>query len=170
MSDITVYFAQHGLAVDKSDDPARPLSDTGVEQTSNIARVLRDNTIPVSHIYHSGKLRAAQTAEIFASVLQLESTSESTTAVNYLSPNDDVIQTAQQLVVNNALYVGHLPHLENLLDYLICGVEGSDEKTSRKMRFNVIKFSNSAVACLQISGKAATLRWFLTTDLAASKS
>ena len=166
MSDITVYFSQHGLAVGKADDPARPLSDTGKEQTNQIAHVLHNNAIPVSQIFHSGKLRAAQTAEIFATVLQIDAT----TSANYLSPNDDVKQTAQQLVVANALYVGHLPHLEKLIHYLVCGDAGSVEGSDVNDNSTVVKFSNSAVACLQISGKTATLRWFLTADLTTSKN
>jgi phosphohistidine phosphatase len=176
MSDITVYFAQHGLAVDKTIDPARPLSDIGIEQSTSVAQALydytlRDNAVPVTHIFHSGKLRAAQTAEIFASVLQHDSLQQvSISAVDYLSPNGDVKQTAKQLVVKNALYVGHLPHLEKLTDYLICGVESSDEKIRSNTRSNVIKFSNSAVACLQLSGKTAQLHWYLTPELTATKS
>ena len=106
-----IYLAQHGLAVDKAEHAERPLSQAGIDQTKAIAKTLHGSKTPTSRIFHSGKLRAQQTAEIFANVMNITSTS----AVDGLSPNDDVELLAQHLNVNNALYIGHLPHLEKLV-------------------------------------------------------
>ncbi len=70
-----IYFAQHGLAVDKTEDPERPLSPAGRDQTKTIANTLLDSKISVSNIFHSEKLRASQTAEIFARILKISSLS-----------------------------------------------------------------------------------------------
>ena len=146
-----LYFAQHGLAVDKLENPERPLSETGIKQTEAIAKHLSIAGIVVNHIFHSGKPRASQTAEIFAEAIKHSSTS----AIDGLSPNDEVTLLAQNLNINHALYVGHLPHLEKLVAYLVTGNENS----------NIIKFENSAVACLEKSGTHYQLKWYLTPGL-----
>ncbi|MDT8281326.1 MAG: phosphohistidine phosphatase SixA [Gammaproteobacteria bacterium] len=145
-----IYFAQHGLAVDKNENPERPLSETGIQQTGSVADRLSISSIPVSKIFHSGKQRAAQTAEIFASALAVSTVS----ITNHLSPNDDVTLLANNLNENNALYVGHLPHLEKLVAYLVTGNKNG----------NIIKFKNSAVACLEKNDKNYQLKWYLTPD------
>ena len=147
-----LYFAQHGLAVDKSENPERPLSETGVKQTEAIAKYLSSIAgIAVNHIFHSGKLRSSQTAEIFAGTIKPSSTS----VVDGLSPNDDVTLLAQNLNFNHALYVGHLPHLEKLLTYLVTGNENG----------SIIKFQNSAVACLEKNDSHYQLGWYITPEL-----
>jgi phosphohistidine phosphatase SixA len=50
MADQKAYFRQHGLAIDKADEPERPLSKKVVHQT---------------------KLRASQTAEIVIATLNI---------------------------------------------------------------------------------------------------
>jgi phosphohistidine phosphatase len=147
----SVYFSQHGLAVDKADDAERPLSRAGIQQTKSIARILHDSKTPVTSIFHSGKLRAAQTAKIFASAMDISTTSET----DGLSPNDDVTLLAQSLNINNALYIGHLPHLEKLVTYLITGSEN----------VSIINFQNSAVACLEKYETQYQLQWYITPGL-----
>jgi phosphohistidine phosphatase len=146
-----LYFAQHGLAIDKAEDPERPLSDAGISQTQAVAKQFVLSGASISKIFHSGKLRALQTAEIFASALGITTLSAS----DHLSPNDDVSLIIQTLNINNVLYIGHLPHLEKLLAYLVTGDEGD----------NIIKFQNSAVVCLEINKDNYQLRWYLTPEL-----
>jgi phosphohistidine phosphatase len=147
-----LYFVQHGLAVSKTDNPERPLSDDGIKQTRAIARQLHSSNIPVSSIFHSGKLRAQQTAEIFASILNVKNAE----AIEHLSPNDDIALTRQHLNVDQALYVGHLPHLEKLTSSLITGREKPE----------VISFQNSAVACLEKHNSLYHIRWYLIPPFA----
>ena len=146
-----LYFAQHGLALDKTVNPDRPLSKAGIEQSSAIARQIHASDITVSQIFHSGKLRARQTAEIFAEHLSVTSV----TAIDKLSPNDDVRHITQNLQTSDALYIGHLPHLEKLLSYLVTGNASA----------NIIKFQNSAVVCLEKSENHYQLKWYLTPEL-----
>ena len=146
-----LYFAQHGLAVDKSEDPERPLSESGIKQTEAIALQIHASDITVSQIFHSGKLRARQTAEIFAEHLSVTSV----TAIDKLSPNDDVRLITQNLQTNNALYIGHLPHLEKLVSYLVTG----------KTEPNIIKFQNSAVLCLKKHENNYIIQLYLTANI-----
>lgn len=149
-----IYFAQHGLAVSKEEDSDRPLSATGIKQTTRIAEQLKLSNIPISDIFHSGKLRAQQTAEIFATSLNVSSVLTS----DYLSPNDDVAVLADNLNINNALYIGHLPHLEKLISYLVTRHESPE----------ILKFCNSAVVCLIKNDNAYTIQWYLTPELTSS--
>ncbi len=138
----------------KTTNPERPLSEAGIQQTQSIADRLCISNIPVSRIFHSGKLRAAQTAEIFAAALAVSTLS----VADHLSPNDDVTLLANDLNEDNALYVGHLPHLEKLVSFL---VTGNDEH-------NIIKFQNSAVVCLIKIDSHYQIKWFLTPELTDS--
>jgi phosphohistidine phosphatase len=150
-----LYFVQHGLAVSKNDNPERPLSEDGIRQTRAIASQLLSSNIPVSGIYHSGKLRAKQTAEIFASILNINKLA----AVEHLSPNDDVSLFSQQLNTDQVLYVGHLPHLEKLVSSLVTGKDSP----------SVLKFKNSAVVCLEKNDSLYHISWYLTPYLAGGE-
>jgi len=147
----SVYFAQHGLAVDKAEDPERPLSEAGIQQTKKMAEALYNAKVPITSIFHSGKLRASQTADIFADASGISTTS----MIDGLSPNDDVDLLAKNLDMNNALYVGHLPHLEKLVSILVTGNEGE----------GIIKFQNSAVVCLGKTDSRYQQLWYLTPEL-----
>lgn len=142
-----VYFAQHGLAVDKTENPERPLSAEGIKQTGTMASALRTANIPVSSIFHSGKLRTSQTAEIFAEALGISQTD----SINGLAPNDDVTILAPHLQ-DQVLYIGHLPHLEKLVVYLI----------NKTLNDPILKFNNSAVACLGKNENLYQLQWYFS--------
>ena len=151
MSADRVYFAQHGLAIDKTDNPERSLSRAGIEQTNAIAKQLQLSANPISQIFHSGKLRALQTAEIIASTMNIRSIS----AIDHLSPNAAVTLVTKNLTINNALYIGHLPHLEKLVSELITNNQNK----------NIIKFQNSGIVCLEKGNDSYHIKWYLTPDL-----
>lgn len=150
-----IYFAQHGLAVDKAEDPERPLSDAGISQTQAVAQQLVLSGACISKIFHSGKLRTKQTAEIFASTLDIKDIS----AADNFSPDDDVRLTKDHLEIEDALYVGHLPHLDKLTSSLISGDEAQ----------GIIKFQNSAVACLEKSKSSYQVIFYLTQECVSKK-
>lgn len=143
-----LYLMQHGLAVDKKENSKRPLSKQGIEQTEAIATQMYNAEIKISAIFHSGKLRALQTAEIIANTLGIDFIS----ATDNLSPNDDTSLIVNSLTTDQALYVGHLPHMEKLASHLVIG----DSKQK------VVQFQNSAVACLIKHESNYLIRWYLT--------
>lgn len=156
MSVDIIYFAQHGIAVNKSDNSERPLSAQGIRQTRTIANHLNTQNVRISHIFHSDKLRSQQTAEEFASILSISKLSE----IKTLSPNDSIALIKQNLNINAALYIGHLPHMEKLVSDLITG----DENTG------IIKFKNSAVVCLEKKDDLYEAAWYLTPSLTHNKT
>ncbi len=152
MNTKTIYFAQHGLALSKTQDPERPLSADGITQTTAVARHLDEILFSPSSIFHSGKQRALQTAEIFSATLS--AVPVPVKQHSHLSPNDDIQQLIPQLQ-NNALYIGHLPQLDKLCSYLLCGNEST----------GLLQFQNSGVIALTLETDQCQLNWYLTPDI-----
>lgn len=64
-----IYLVQHGAALAKDVDPARPLSEQGEQDVRRIAAFLARAGVGVGRIWQSGKRRAEQTAEQLAAAL-----------------------------------------------------------------------------------------------------
>jgi phosphohistidine phosphatase SixA len=60
---------RHGDAVSALENPQRPLSKEGRRRVEQTARTALQRNIEVSLVYHSGILRAMETAEILAAHL-----------------------------------------------------------------------------------------------------
>ena len=147
---MAIYLVQHGIAVDKSTDPDRPLSDEGARGVSKMADHLAGRSIEIDRIFHSGKTRAEQSAAIFAEALKPGKVQ----ARDLLNPNDDVEAIIPQLQ-DRCMYVGHLPHLQKLVARLLCG----DQQAA------VVSFENAAVVCLAQTDQGYTLDWLLKPSL-----
>ena len=111
-----VYLVRHGEAVAEEIDPARPLTEKGKAEVEATARGLWDEGARVEEIWHSGKLRAKQTAEILARVLNISKVIEK----EGLKPNDPVTPIAELIRQTNKtiLIAGHLPFLTKLASLL----------------------------------------------------
>ena len=116
-----VVLVRHGDAIDKAIDPARPLSPDGRRRAANSACCLDALELPIAEVRHSGKLRAEQTAEIFAEHLGV--TSEQIRRVDGIAPNDDVEPVAIELEAErkSVLLAGHLPFMGRLASRLLSG-------------------------------------------------
>ena len=132
-----VYLVRHGEAVSSQFYPQRPLSEQGFADIRKVASFIKSLEISVEHIWHSGKLRAAQTAEILAESVSVE---KDCSAHKNLMPNDDVTIIADELEAYEAdlMIVGHLPFLAYLTSLLVTG----------KQTANVATFAAGAIACL----------------------
>ncbi len=134
-----IYLVQHGLALDESQDAKRPLSMQGREDIARTAGFLSLFEKPrPAHVLHSGKLRAEQTAEMFAEAWHVLGHVMQT---DDLSPNANPEVWAAKLNVmhDDVLIVGHLPHLPRLASLLLCG----DCDTQP------VRFQNAGVVCLE---------------------
>ncbi len=149
-----VYLVQHGLATDASEDAARPLSAQGREDVTRTAGFLSLFEKPrPAKILHSGKLRAEQTAAMFAEAwggIALERSPD-------LAPNDDPSVWAAHLETMSAdvMLVGHLPHMQRLTGLLICG---NPEREA-------VHFRNGGVVCMQQRGCGWSLLWQINPTL-----
>jgi phosphohistidine phosphatase len=150
-----VYLVRHGEAVSSHVDPQRPLSGQGRADVQKLAVFIEHLRISVEHIWHSGKLRAAQTAEILSSAVSAE---KSCSSRGDLGPNDDVATIADELDVydKGLMIVGHLPFLWNLTSFLAAGRETAD----------AVAFSAGAIACLERSDPGTwRINWLITPEL-----
>ncbi len=131
---MALFLVQHGKSLPKDKDPNKGLSEAGIHETERIAQVAKGYGVHVSSIAHSGKTRACQTADIFASALKPEGGLQE---ISGLNPLDDVTAVAIDSTEDRML-VGHLPFMERLTAYLITG---SIERP-------VFEFQNSGIVCL----------------------
>jgi phosphohistidine phosphatase len=101
-----LYLVQHGDAVTKDVDSNRPLTDEGAADIGRLANWLGRSTTHVERILHSGKLRAQQTAEILAPLLEEGGITE---ARSGLSPNDSPQTLLETLGTGDVIVAGHMP-------------------------------------------------------------
>ena len=115
-----LYLAQHGEACAKDIDPERPLTDKGREDIERLAEFLARAGIEVERVIDSGKLRAAQTADLLAAsvapLVELETHDR-------INPNDDprAFDWEQATGGQDTLVVGHLPFMARLVSLLVVG-------------------------------------------------
>lgn len=120
-SERMLYLVQHGEAKAKSEDLRRPLTDAGRKAVEQVAAWTARRGIGVRQIFHSGKLRAQQTADIFAEQLQPPG---GVGAREGLQPNDDVAVMADSLgdLPGSVMIVGHLPFVSRLVGKLVADI------------------------------------------------
>ncbi len=113
-----LYLVRHGEAKAKEEAPERGLTDAGRQEVTKMAEWAAAVGIQVDEILHSGKLRAQQTAEIFAEHLRMQAAEASG-----LAPKDDVKGIAEVISSQQGsiMLVGHLPFLDRLGAKLITG-------------------------------------------------
>ena len=149
-----LYLVQHGLAKSEAEDPERPLSDKGIFETERAAARLASLGIVVGKIFHSSKLRAKETARIFARQLKTE---DGAAKRDGLAPKDDpaIWKERLQAEEGNIMLVGHLPHLARFASLLLCGE--SDRE--------IIRFKNSGVVCLERGDdRSWSVSWMFVPD------
>jgi phosphohistidine phosphatase len=112
-----LLLVHHGDAVGPDVDPMRPLSSAGRVATERVASAAMARGVKPAAIWHSGKLRARQTAEIFWKVCNPLS---SFTAERGLLPDDPPQWIRDRLTGEDRtiLIVGHMPYLPRLLGML----------------------------------------------------
>jgi len=91
---VRLCLVQHGLAKTEEEDPERPLTDQGVTDVRSVAtQAVEQLGVRAARVFHSGKTRARQTAEVWAGLL------------------------------GALVLVGHLPHLSRLAGLLLAGAD-----------------------------------------------
>jgi phosphohistidine phosphatase len=113
-----LYLVHHGDAVGQKVDSMRPLSEHGRLRVDKIAQQAATRGVKPSLIWHSGKLRARQTAEAFWHCCN--PLAEMSVARG-LQPTDPPEWICDALVGEDrdVMAVGHFPHLPGLLRLLL---------------------------------------------------
>ncbi len=149
-----LYLVQHGQAKTEAEDPQRSLTPKGENEVKSVANIAKKMTLNPSKIYHSGKLRAEQTAEIMGEALD-----KPVEAAQGMAPMDDIQLWVDKINQSEKelMLVGHLPYLEKLTSYLITGDEN----------IRPVLFRFGAINCLeQKENKKWAIRWILTPEMA----
>jgi phosphohistidine phosphatase len=148
-----VYLIQHGKAKSKEEDPARGLTEEGREETRKIAGFFGKKSPEVYVVWHSGKQRARETAEILAEGLGIP---RRIMEHSNLAPMDDVKRAARELegMEHNVVVAGHLPFLSRLTGFLLTGNEEMEP----------LKFYNSGMVCIEKTETGWQLQWAVTPD------
>ncbi len=152
-----LYLMRHGEAEGNHGDDGPSLTVRGESEANVIGKALSSYDVQISRIYHSGKLRAGQTAEILKSNLGdgiVISDSEG------LKPNDSVSKFAEGLtdLKEDTLIVGHLPFMAKLVSYLLAGTESEW----------MFSFRTASVVCLEnVPSFGWNLHWFINPEMVA---
>lgn len=149
-----LYLAQHGKAKAKNEDPDRPLTREGRSETERVGRAAARGGLVLGAVWHSGKLRARETAGIFAQELVPD---VGPVEKPWLGPNDDpreAIDAARE-TEGPVLLVGHLPYMSRLPSLLLTGDPES----------GVVDVRYSGIIALGEDEDGWTLRWYMRPEL-----
>ena len=152
-----LYLVQHAKAAPEQVDPQRPLTEEGRSEIQKVAAFLKPLNLCVDYLWHSGKKRAEQTAEVLAEVVKVN---KAVNARNGLGPNDDVKALKDELVSadGDIMLVGHLPFLSKLTSLLLAGSESA----------NTVAFKNAGIVALTRSDKNQwQIEWIIIPELLA---
>jgi len=150
-----LYLVQHAKAASKEMDPQRSLTEEGRRDVQKVAAFIKPLKLWVDCLWHSGKRRAAETAEILAEVIEIK---EAKIAHDGLGPNDDVTVLRNELAFSqqDIMIVGHLPFLSKLVSLLLAGSESA----------NTVVFRNGGIVCLNRSETNQwQIDWIVTPEL-----
>jgi len=139
---LIVYLVHHGDAVGPDVDPQRPLSVDGRAHVERLAAEAAARGARPAVVWHSGKLRAKQTAE---ALWRACNPLAELCATRDLQPDDPAQWIAQRLrgEQRDILIAGHFPHLPRLLMLL---TNSHDERA----------FPQHGVVALQTEDKGET--------------
>jgi phosphohistidine phosphatase len=119
-----VYLVHHGEAVGPAVDARRPLSSAGRDAVIRLAEMAAAKGVKPAVVWHSGKLRARQTAQEYWRACNALA---EFAATRDLQPDDQPTWMRDRLLgeTRDIMLVGHYPHLPALLSLLLNGTIGS---------------------------------------------
>ena len=121
---MTLFLVHHGDAVGPDVDPRRPLSDIGRAAVALLADQAARRGAKPSVVWHSGKLRARQTAQEYWRACNALAEFGAT---RDLQPEDQPVWMLDRLLgeARDIMLVGHYPHMPALHSLLVTGGIGS---------------------------------------------
>lgn len=112
-----VFLVHHAEAAEAHIDPQRGLTEAGRRHADCLAQSAARRGVKPAAIWHSGKLRARQTAAAFR---QCCNPLAEFSAIRGLQPTDPAEWIRDRILgeQRDVMLVGHMPHLRLLLDLL----------------------------------------------------
>lgn len=141
-----LFLVQHGDSLPAEADPERSLSAKGRTDVQRLAAFLQGRARP-ARIWHSGKTRARQTAELLAAAVGAGGCIAARSGIDPLDPVDAFAAEVQGWE-DDTLVAGHQPFMGKLLARLVRGAAEPD----------VVRFEPGTAVCLE---RAADGRWIV---------
>lgn len=141
-----LYLVQHGDSLPAEADPERSLSARGRSDVERLAAFLKGRA-QVARVWHSGKTRARQTAELLAATIGTHAHIEARRGIDPLEPVDAFAAEVQGWE-EDALVAGHQPFMGKLVARLVRGTAEPE----------VVRFDPGTAICLE---RAADGRWIV---------
>lgn len=151
-----IYCVRHGEANSPDVDPYCGLSSRGEQDVTKIANHLAKHITPITHLLHSDKLRAKQTATIFAEHLNIKQVTQTDTL---LRADADVASILPEITTwqEDVMLVGHLPFLDKLVNALI---------TNNQAAYPLVQYTPATVVCLrQYEGSQWMIKWIISPSI-----
>lgn len=148
-----LYLVQHGEARSEKEDPERSLTDQGREEIERVSKAAKAMDVRPYMVYHSGKRRAQQTAQILGEALNLPLRQE-----EGLNPNDPIQPWVERISKEqrDLMIVGHLPFLDKLASFLLCRDENAQ----------LVLFRYGAIVCLNLKeDKRWAVSWITPPEM-----
>lgn len=149
-----LYLVQHGDAMAKDLDPQRPLSAKGKRNVARLGEELELLKLAVERIFHSGKLRAKESAELICTAL---AGCQSPECLAGLGPNDPVEAFMRNVEDwgEDVVIVGHLPFMSKLVGALVVGDE----------EMPIVAFNPGSMVCVERdNGGPWHIVWMIRPD------
>jgi phosphohistidine phosphatase len=144
-----IYLVHHAAAVGPGEDPQRPLSVEGRMHADRLALMAAERGAKPVVIWHSGKLRARQTAEAYWRACNPLAV---LTAIGGLRPEDSPgrIRDLVAAEAREVMLVGHMPSMPKILRLLVLGSEEG-----------ALEFPPHGIVALEAEGDRWVERWRL---------
>ena len=136
-----IYLMRHGESSKDSGSLESTLTDKGIEQVSQMGEKLKENGIKVERVYHSGLMRAEETASIvreiaFPHIPELDLATEKGIAPQ-ADPDLWKKKWEDKTFINKpSIFISHLPFLPKLVDVLLKDIDD-------------YSFSHSSIMCIE---------------------
>jgi phosphohistidine phosphatase len=145
-----IVLVHHADAVGPDVDAQRPLSAAGRAHADRLAAEAAARGVKPVAVWHSGKLRARQTAEAFRRACNPQA---ELAAIRGLRPDDppSQVQTGLAGESRDVMLVGHMPNLPRLLQALLGRREGEPPAS----------FPPHGLVALEPAGERWVERWRL---------
>jgi phosphohistidine phosphatase len=158
-----LYIIRHGIAIDREDpkcppDPERYLTEEGVEKTKQVAKGMAALGATGDLFLTSPYVRAAQTAEIFASALDYAKQKIRRTDLLLPGAEPSLLfrELAKDKQASSVLLFGHAPQLDDVISTAL----------SAKKHVTTLKKAGVALVELKrVSPPIGVLVWLATPKL-----
>jgi len=150
-----LYLIQHAHAAASDVDPDRSLTEQGRRELQRVVDFIKPLSLSVDYLWHSGKTRAAQTADVLARVVRVR---HPVVARRGLAPNEDVAALRHELglLKVDIMIVGHMPFVARLASLLLTGRDSA----------SAVAFKNAGVVCLsRLDPERWQIEWAVTPEI-----